>query len=434
MAAVQAVPTAAVQMVLTAAVQMVPTAAVQMVLTAAVQMVPTAAVQMAPTVAVQVAPTAAVQMAPTVAVQMVPTAAVQVALTAAVQVVPTAAVQVALTAAIQMVPIAAVQVVPIAAIQMVPIAAVQAAPTAAAQMVPTAAVQMVPTVAVQMVLTVAAQVALTAAVQVAPTAAPTAAVPAVLVAPLRHNGKAMGENMKKLLILVFSVIFVYSGWRVYVYQREAERSMEIYSQLEAYAHVSTDEKEETELPQVDFAALGDVNEDIVAWLYGEGTVLNYPVVKGEDNSYYLSHLFDGSDNASGCLFLDSRNSSDFSDDNTIIYGHNMKNGTMFAFINQYQEQSYYDQHPSMFLLTPNGNFEVHLFAGFLEDVNGNAWQRAFQNENEKIKWLEEARNASTFVSDTIPSKEDKIVTFSTCSNASEDVRYVLMGVLKDVSK
>ena len=392
----QAAPTAA-QAALTAAAQAAPTAA---------QAVPIAAVQMAPTVAVQMAPTVAVQMAPTVAVQMAPTAAVQMAPTAAVQMVPIAAVQVA--------PTAAVQAAPTAAAQMVPIAAVQAAPTAAAQVVPIAAVQAVPTVAVQ--------------------AALTAAVPAVLVAPLRHNGKAMGENMKKLLILVFAVIFVYSGWRVYVYQREAERSMEIYSQLEAYAHVSTDEKEETELPQVDFAALGDVNEDIVAWLYGEGTVLNYPVVKGEDNSYYLSHLFDGSDNASGCLFLDSRNSSDFSDDNTIIYGHNMKNGTMFAFINQYQEQSYYDQHPSMFLLTPNGNFEVHLFAGFLEDVNGNAWQRAFQNENEKIKWLEEARNASTFVSDTIPSKEDKIVTFSTCSNASEDVRYVLMGVLKDVSK
>ena len=346
--------------------------------------------QAAPTAAVQAAPTAAVQAAPTAAAQAVPTVEVQAALTVEVQAVPTVAVQVAPTAAVQMAPTAAVQMVPIAAVQVVPTAAVQAALTAA--------------------------------------------VPAVLVAPLRHNGKAMGENMKKLLILVFAVIFVYSGWRVYVYQREAEKSMEIYSQLEAYAHVSTDEKEETELPQVDFAALGDVNEDIVAWLYGEGTVLNYPVVKGEDNSYYLSHLFDGSDNASGCLFLDSRNSSDFSDDNTIIYGHNMKNGTMFAFINQYQEQSYYDQHPSMFLLTPNGNFEVHLFAGFLEDVNGNAWQRAFQNENEKIKWLEEARNASTFVSDTIPSKEDKIVTFSTCSNASEDVRYVLMGVLKDVSK
>ena len=386
---------------------------VQAALTAVVQAVPTVAAQAVP-IAAQAAPTAAVQMVLTAAVQVVPIAAVQMVPTAAAQMVPTAAAQVALTAAIQMVPIAAVQVVPTVAVQAAPTAAVQAVPTAAVQAALTAAVQAVPTAAVQ--------------------AALTAAVPAVLVAPLRHNGKAMGENMKKLLILVFAIIFVYSGWRVYVYQREAEKSMEIYSQLEAYAHVSTDEKGETELPQVDFAALGDVNEDIVAWLYGEGTVLNYPVVKGEDNSYYLSHLFDGSDNASGCLFLDSRNSSDFSDDNTIIYGHNMKNGTMFAFINQYQEQSYYDQHPSMFLLTPNGNFEVHLFAGFLEDVNGNAWQRAFQNENEKIKWLEEARNASTFVSDTIPSKEDKIVTFSTCSNASEDVRYVLMGVLKDVSK
>ena len=136
--------------------------------------------------------------------------------------------------------------------------------------------------------------------------------------------------MKKLLILVFMMIFAYSGYQVYVYWNESAKSLETYSRLEAYTHFREDdpEKKKTEIPQVDFAALDDVN----------GTVLNYPVVQGNDNSYYLSHLFDGSDNAGGCLFLDSRNNSDFTDDNTIIYGHNMKNGTMFASINQYQEQ------------------------------------------------------------------------------------------------
>lgn len=240
--------------------------------------------------------------------------------------------------------------------------------------------------------------------------------------------------MKKLLILVFMMIFVYSGHQVYVYWNESAKSLETYSRLEAYTHFREDapEKKKMEIPQVDFAALDDVNGDIVAWLYCEGTVLNYPVVQGNDNSYYLSHLFDGSDNASGCLFLDSRNSCDFTDDNTIIYGHNMKNGTMFASINQYQEQLYYDQHPSMFLITPDASFEVHLFAGFAESIDGNVWQTVFQDENKKMKWLEEARNASTFVSDTIPSKEDKIITFSTCNNGADYEWYVLMGVLEEI--
>lgn len=238
--------------------------------------------------------------------------------------------------------------------------------------------------------------------------------------------------MKKTLILVLAVIFIYSGYQVYMLHRVSKKSLDTYSKLEAYVYDSEDENKKEELPQIDFAALGDVNEDIVAWLYCEGTVLNYPVVQGKDNAYYLNHLFDGSENASGCLFLDSRNSRDFSDDNMIVYGHNMKNGTMFASLNQYQEQSYYEQHPSVFLLTPDGNFEVHLFAGFLEDIHGDAWQTAFEDENEKAEWLDKVQKKSTFISDTIPSKEDSIITFSTCSNRDDQVRYVLVGVLKEI--
>lgn len=115
-------------------------------------------------------------------------------------------------------------------------------------------------------------------------------------------------------------------------------------------------------------------------------------------------MFDGSYNNSRCLYLDCRNSKDFSDDNSIVYGHNMKNGTMLASINQYKEQSYYDKHLYMLLITHDINFKINLFACFLEDIKGNAWQIKFKSENEKIKWLEEAKNKSTFVSDVFPSK------------------------------
>ena len=82
----------------------------------------------------------------------------------------------------------------------------------------------------------------------------------------------------------------------------------------------------------------------------------------------------------------------------------MKNGTMLASINQYKEQSYYDKHLYMLLITHDINFKINLFACFLEDIKGNAWQIKFKSENEKIKWLEEAKNKSTFVSDVFPSK------------------------------
>ena len=240
----------------------------------------------------------------------------------------------------------------------------------------------------------------------------------------------------KILIPVFITIFAYSGYKVYEYCNETKESIETYSLLEEYTYFDTDSTENKGIvvPQVDFNALYHVNDDIVSWIYCEDTVINYPVVQGNDNSYYLSHLFDGSYNNSGCLYLDSRNSRDFSDDNSIIYGHNMKNGTMLASINQYKEQSYYDKYPYMLLITPDNNFKVNLFAGFMEDIKGDAWQIEFKGENEKIKWLEEAKNKSTFVSDVFPSSEDKIVTFSTCSDENSNVRYVLMGVLECIKQ
>ena len=82
-----------------------------------------------------------------------------------------------------------------------------------------------------------------------------------------------------------------------------------------------EEESDIPWPQVDFDALAAINPHVVGWLYGEDTSIHYPVVQGEDNDYYLSHLFDGTTNPNGCLFLDCRGASDFSDNNSIIYGH-----------------------------------------------------------------------------------------------------------------
>ena len=90
------------------------------------------------------------------------------------------------------------------------------------------------------------------------------------------------------------------------------------------------DEDDTVWPEVDFAALREINPDIVAWIYIEGTKVNYPIVQGEDNSYYLKHLFSGEWNGSGCIFLDFRNDASFADRHSIIYGHHMKNGTMFT--------------------------------------------------------------------------------------------------------
>ena len=106
------------------------------------------------------------------------------------------------------------------------------------------------------------------------------------------------------------------------------------------------------LPTVDFDALRETGPDIIGWLTLPDTAINYPVTQADDNEYYLHHLYDGTYNKTGCLFADYENQEDFSDRNTIIYGHNMRDGSMFATLNEYDEQSYFDGHPKMYLVTP----------------------------------------------------------------------------------
>ena len=87
----------------------------------------------------------------------------------------------------------------------------------------------------------------------------------------------------------------------------------------------------------------------------EGTKINYPIVQGEENSYYLKHLFSGEWNGSGCIFLDFRNDASFADRHSIIYGHHMKNGTMFTDLDKYKKQEFFDEHPIALLITPDKN-------------------------------------------------------------------------------
>ena len=189
-----------------------------------------------------------------------------------------------------------------------------------------------------------------------------------------------------ILFLLFACVFLFAGWKLTEELLEYRAGEQSYAALESYVSIPApppsaaplpaqtpaaaaepEEAEEAEAdptvwPVVDFEALQEVNPDIVAWLYLEGTVLNYPVVQGEDNDHYLYYMFDGSWNGIGCIFLDSRNSGDFTDRNSVIYGHHMQNGSMFACLDGYKKQEFYDAHPTILLLTPEKNYRLELFS------------------------------------------------------------------------
>ena len=169
--------------------------------------------------------------------------------------------------------------------------------------------------------------------------------------------------------------------------------------------------------------------DAIGWIYCPDTAVDYGLVEAEDNDYYLHRFYDGSYSVSGSLFADCNNARDFSDENTVIYGHHMNDGTKFADIMYYKEQYYYDQHPIMYISTPTMNYRVELFTGFLCDADSETYTFRFDSDQAYAEWLQRMADNSDFKCNVHVSYKDRIVTLSTCSYEYYDARYVVMGKL-----
>lgn len=181
--------------------------------------------------------------------------------------------------------------------------------------------------------------------------------------------------------------------------------------------------------EVDFGALKAINKDAVAWLYCPNTPIDYPVMKADDYSYYLTHLPDGTLNANGALFIDYNCASDFSDPLTVIYGHHMQSGMMFGSINGYKSQGYFDEHPFMYLYTEQGNYRVELIYGCV--IGEGQWrERAFMYSANRASLLAYATQNSTFESPVSYAEKDRVVVMSTCSYEFNDARYIVIGILR----
>ena len=253
-----------------------------------------------------------------------------------------------------------------------------------------------------------------------------------------------------LLCLLFLGMALFYGAQLYRQWREYRVGEQVYKDLTQYAHPAAptvptaltpeethsggaalpEDTENTPHTLVDFEGLRRINPDVVAWICIEGTNINYPVVQSPDNSRYLTLLFDGTRNDAGSIFMDYRNESTLSDRNTILYGHNMQNGTMFNQITNYKDQEFYDRHPAGLLVTPEGSYKIEFVAGYVTDMNSEAWKLEFASDAEFSLWLTGAITQSTFTA--VPDFEpgDRVVTLSTCNYEYSDARYVLVGILK----
>lgn len=193
-----------------------------------------------------------------------------------------------------------------------------------------------------------------------------------------------------------------------------------------------------EIP-IDFAALQQQNPDVYAWIQVPGTEVDYPILQSSnDNTYYLNHTIDGEEKKEGAIFTENYNTKTFEDPNTVIYGHDMKNGSMFQSIHKYMDRSFFDNNRDIVIYMPNQILRYKIFAAYLTDnrhllMNYNFWSK--DEYQQYLNSIFSMRDMNAFIDTSMEvTNEDKIITLSTCYAGISTQRYLVQAVLVSIEK
>lgn len=188
----------------------------------------------------------------------------------------------------------------------------------------------------------------------------------------------------------------------------------------------------TTLP-VNFDNMKEINSDLYAWIYFPDTQIDNPIAQysGDDDSYYLTHDVYGNYSIYGTIYTEKCNSKDFSDPNTLIYGHEMLNGSMFQNLHYYEDSSYFEHNPYFYIFEENRVLTYEVYSAFTFDNRHLMYAFDFTNKDEYQSFLDIAANPGNgnVRKDMQVTTDDKIVTLSTCDGNNSDARYLVVGVL-----
>lgn len=190
-----------------------------------------------------------------------------------------------------------------------------------------------------------------------------------------------------------------------------------------------DSTEMEEMKQISITALQEKNEDVVGWVRIPGTKVDYPIMQGQDNDFYLNHTWDKQANSVGSIFMEHLNNPEMTDFNTIVYGHNMRNNSMFGDLENYSQERFFQDHPYVYVTTEKGVYRYEVFAFFLAEVDSLTYGLNLTREDTKREFLDLALENARYDTGIEPEVTDLILTLSTCSGGSYASRYVVQARL-----
>ena len=248
----------------------------------------------------------------------------------------------------------------------------------------------------------------------------------------RRKLSKFGVFLIRLLLVIALGVAGYSGWKIYSGLKAYKEGNDTYEKLVEYTKAGDTSGMGVD-DGVDFTSLKAINEDVVGWIRLDGTIINYPVVQGYDNDYYLNHLYNRNVNWMGSVFFDYRNNNEFKDRNTAIYAHHTNNGSMFYTLESYKSQQFYDEHPSFTFFHVNGKrYEFQAFCGLVLNADEPFMQLQFEDDEEFMNYINEFAPHSTFSSNVTMTKDDHMVTLVTCTDDFTNARYALFCKLVEV--
>lgn len=257
-------------------------------------------------------------------------------------------------------------------------------------------------------------------------------------------------NHKKLWKWIFAAalavcvaclgVFGYTKYRDYKTQKEREETLK---EIENSEFTGVTQGKEPELPEgvkhgqeINFDKLMKINDEIYAWIYVPGTKIDYPVAQNqEDDAHYLKYNFKNEPEFAGCIYTEKYNKKDFTDPNTIFYGHNMKNGSMFQNLHKFEDEDFFRKHKEVYVYTPDKTYTYTIFAAYKFDDRHLLKTFNFKNEEKFENYLRNVKSVRGMDSHVRKSQKvtskDKIITLSTCVGGQPDHRYLVQAVLID---
>ena len=232
------------------------------------------------------------------------------------------------------------------------------------------------------------------------------------------NEKKSDRKILTILFLIFLVLFIYSGIKVIRYLIDAKKNQNLIENMAEFIFIDNENKDNIDKYNVDFESLKQKNSDTIAWIKVNGTNIEYPVVKTTNNDYYLTHNFNKEYNSAGWIFADYKNKLDGTDKNLVIYGHNMKDDSMFGSLKRVINEEWYNNEDNRYItLIAESQTQIYeVFSVYQIEKEDYYIQTNFNNETEFSKFVDTLKKRSKKDFNINVSSEDGILTLSTCAN------------------